>query len=430
MAQLSDDCFVSGGDMMTVAAAQDVLRQRISTAVETETVTLRNAGGKFLAEDVTSPLNVPAHDNSAVDGYAVYFDDLDPNQETSLTLTGRVAAGHPLDRAAKTGEAIRIFTGAPMPSGNGGPGDSGPDTVMMQEDCREDGNRVIIQPGIKRGANRRFAGEDICEGDVILSMGQRLQPQTIGLAASVGRETLRVYKPLRIAVFSTGDEIREPGKALPAGAIYDSNRFTLMAALARLGCQTTDLGILPDHLETIQAAIGDAALSHDLLLTSGGVSLGDEDHVKTAVNAQGSLDFWKLAIKPGRPVALGHIKTSNGVTPIAGLPGNPVAVMVTFLMIARPLILLLSGCREVDPIRYRVRSGFEYAKKQSRREFVRARIETSDDGEPTAHIHGRSGAGVLSSLVGADGLVDLPEDATHLDVGGMVDFLPFAEVMT
>jgi molybdopterin molybdotransferase len=299
---------------------------------------------------------------------------------------------------------------------------------MMQEDCREESGRVIIQPGIERGANRRFAGEDVHTGDVVLSAGCCLQPQTIGLAASVGRETLRVYKPLRVAVFSTGDEVREPGAALPPGAIYDSNRFTLMAALTRMGCQATDLGILPDRLDKIQAAIGDAATTHDLLLTSGGVSLGDEDHVKTAVNAQGSLDFWRLAIKPGRPVALGRIETPNGATPVVGLPGNPVAVMVTFLMIARPLILLLSGCPNIDPIRYRVRSGFEYDKKQGRREFVRARIVT-DDGEPVAQKHGRGGAGVLSSLVGADGFVDLPEDSTHLDTGGMIDFLPFTEVL-
>ncbi|MBT5667137.1 MAG: molybdopterin molybdotransferase MoeA [Rhodospirillaceae bacterium] len=431
MAQLSDDCFAFGGDLMSVAAAQDALRQRISAVVDTQTVALGAAGGKILAEDVTAPLNVPAHDNSAVDGYAVYFDDLDPTGETSLPVTGRVAAGHPLDRPAKPGEAIRIFTGAPVPVGESGPGGDigpGPDTIMMQEDCREESGRVIIQPGIERGANRRFAGEDVRAGDVVLSAGCRLQPQTIGLAASVGRETLRVYKPLRVAVFSTGDEVREPGAALPPGAIYDSNRFTLMAALTHMGCQATDLGILPDRLDTIQAAIGEAAATHDLLLTSGGVSMGDEDHVKTAVDAQGSLDFWRLAIKPGRPVALGRIETPNGATPIAGLPGNPVAVMVTFLMIARPLILLLSGCPNIDPIRYRVRSGFEYAKKQGRREFVRARIVT-DDGEPVAQKHGRGGAGVLSSLVGADGFVDLPEDTTHLDTGGMIDFLPFTEVL-
>ena len=427
MAQLSDDCFAFGGDMMTVSAAQDALRQRITTVVETQTVPLGDAGGKILAEDVTASLNVPAHDNSAVDGYAVYFDDLDPTRETSLPVTGRVAAGHPLDRTAKPGEAIRIFTGAPVPPGDG---DAGPDTIMMQEDCREEAGRVVIQPGIKRGANRRFAGEDVRKGDVVLSAGCRLHPQTIGLAASVGRETLCVYNPLRVAVFSTGDEVREPGAALPPGAIYDSNRFTLMAALTRMGCQATDLGILPDRLDIIQAAIGEAATTHDLLLTSGGVSMGDEDHVKTAVDAQGSLDFWRLAIKPGRPVALGRIETSNGATAIVGLPGNPVAVMVTFLMVARPLILLLSGCQNINPIRYRVRSGFEYAKKSGRREFVRARIVTGDDSEPAAHKHGRGGAGVLSSLVGADGFVDLPEDSTHLDIGEMIDFLPFTEVLT
>jgi molybdopterin molybdotransferase len=234
---------------------------------------------------------------------------------------------------------------------------------------------------------------------------------------------------LKVAVFSTGDEVRDPGAALSPGGIYDSNRFTLMSALAQLGCQATDLGILPDDLPKIQQAIGDAAATHDLLLTSGGVSLGDEDHVKNAVTAQGSLDFWRLAIKPGRPVALGQITTANGATPIVGLPGNPVAVMVTFLMIARPLILLLSGCKKFNTPHYRVRSGFSHSKKPSRREYIRARIELDESGAPVAHKHGRGGAGILSSLVGADGLVDLPEDATHLDKDSMVDFIPFAEVL-
>lgn len=426
MAQLSDDCFAFDGPMMTVAAAQERLRQRISVVVGTETAALRHAAGRILAEDVVATMNVPAHDNSAVDGYAVFFDDLDQNQETRLPLTGRIAAGHSLERPARRGEATRIFTGAPMPMGADG---DNPDTVMMQEDCREENGFVTIQPGIKKGANRRFAGEDVRCDDTILTAGRRLHPQAIGLAAAIGRVSLRVRKPLSVAVFSTGDEVRDPGATLTPGAIYDSNRFTLMSMLEQMGCKATDLGILPDDLSKIKSAIGAAAASHDLLLTSGGVSMGDEDHVKNAVEALGSLDFWRLAIKPGRPVALGRITTPDGATPIVGLPGNPVAVMVTFLMVARPLILLLSGCDKVKTPHYRVRAGFSHDKKINRREYVRARIDIDDAGVPVAQKHGQSGAGILSSLVGADGFVDLSEDTTHLESGSLVDFIPFAEVL-
>jgi molybdopterin molybdotransferase len=301
---------------------------------------------------------------------------------------------------------------------------------MMQEDCRLDGDTVVIQPGIKRGANRRAAGEDIRVGETVLATGQRLRPQEVGVAASLGRTMLKVYDPLRVAVFSSGDELRDPGDGgLDPGAIFDSNRFTLTAALSRLGCAVTDLGIIRDKVETIRDALAAAAVNHDLLITSGGMSTGEEDHVKAAVEALGSLHFWRLAIKPGRPVALGQIDTARGPVPVAGLPGNPVAAMVTFLIVARPLILRLSGARDTAPISFRVRAGFEHRKKMSRREFVRARIEADPDGSPCAQKHGRSGAGVLSSLVGADGLVMLPEDLTVLEPGSMVDFLPFTEVM-
>jgi molybdopterin molybdotransferase len=420
MAQLSDDCFATGRPLMKTADALALLGERIGPVVDTEEIALDDAIGRILAEDVTSPIAVPQHDNSAVDGYAVFFDDLDPENETRLPVAGRAAAGHPLGRSAARGEAVRIFTGAPMPTG--------PDTVMMQEDCREEDGIVTVAPGIKRGANRRNAGEDIAAGSTVLARGTRLRPQEIGLAASVGRTRLTVYKKLRAAVFSTGDEVRDPGAPLPAGAIYDSNRYTVKSGLRQLGCTVTDLGILPDDADRITDAVKRAAAEHDVLVTSGGMSVGEEDHVRTAIETLGSLHFWMLAIKPGRPVALGQIGVQDGTVPIIGLPGNPVAVMVTFLVVARPLLLRLSGATDIAPMHYRVRAGFDYRKKRDRREFVRARLTPGADGIACAEKHGGSGAGVLSSLVGADGLVELSEDITQLEKGAMVDFLPFSEV--
>ncbi len=420
MAQLSDDCFATGKPLMTTAEALAQLDGRIVPVVESEEIALDTAVGRILADDVASPIDVPQHDNSAVDGYAVFFDDLDPDAPSRLPVGGRAAAGHPLDRTAQRGEAIRIFTGAPMPAG--------PDTVMMQEDCDEKDGVVTIAPGIKRGANRRDAGEDITTGSMVLRRGTRLRPQDVGLAASVGRTTVTAHKPLRVAVFSTGDELCEPGGPLRPGAIYDSNRFTLKAALAQLGCGVTDLGILPDDESVIAKTIADAAATHDALVSSGGMSVGEEDHVRRVVETLGQLHFWMLAIKPGRPVALGHVPSDAGPVPIIGLPGNPVAVMVTFLVVARPLLLRLSGAIDVSPHHYRVRAGFDYRKKKDRREFVRARLTDGADGVACAEKHGGSGAGMLSSLVGADGLVELPEDVTRLEKGAMVDFLPFNEV--
>jgi len=418
MAQLSDDCFAHGGALMPLDEALAMLAERVGPVADVARLPLAEAGGRLLAEDVTAAVDVPPHDNSAVDGYAVFFDDLDPGNETRLPVTGRVAAGHPLGRAAVRGEAIRIFTGAPMPEG--------PDTVMMQEDCREDGNHVVIMPGIKKGANRRNAGEDVRKGDVVLQPGRRLKPQDIGLAAAVGRTELAVYEPIRVAVFSSGDEVCDPGQPLAEGAIYDANRYTLMSAVARLGCKVSDLGILPDDEAVMAKALAQAAESHDLLLTSGGVSVGEEDHLRSAVEAGGSLHFWRLAIKPGRPVAMGQV----GRTPIVGLPGNPGAVLVTFLLIARPILLRLAGMEDVSARRFQVRAGFDHKKKSGRREFVRAKLTVGDDGALVVLKHGASGAGILSSLVEADGLVDFEADLTYLKSGSSVDFLPFNEVLT
>ena len=416
MAQLSDDCFAFGGELMTAGEALALLAERLDVVVEPEPVALRKALGRILAADVTSDLAVPPHDNAAVDGYAVAFDELDADRETRLPVTARVAAGQALDRAARPGEAIHIFTGAPMPVGM--------DTVLMQEDCRADGDDVIIPPGIKRGANRRHAGEDIAAGSVILEAGRRLKPQDLGLAASIGRATLDVYQRLRVALFSTGDEIREVGDELPPGCVYDANRYALAGLLETLGCAVDDLGILPDAFDAIRDALRDAARTHDLIVTSGGVSTGDEDHVRDAVTELGSIHFWRLAIRPGRPLALGQVAE----IPFLGLPGNPVAVMVTFMRFARPAILLMAGCRDIAPKTFHVRASFGYKKKLNRREWLRVSLFTDDDGAPAVRKFPRDGAGILSSMVAADGLVELPEDLAAIEPGAMVEFLPFSEV--
>ena len=416
MAQLSDDCFAFGDPLMKTEMALDALRDRLSVIVGTETVALREAAGRILADDIISNRAVPPHDNAAVDGFAVRFDDLDPAGETSLPVAGRIAAGHPLGRPAQSGEAYRIFTGAPMPDGA--------DTVLMQEDCRLDNNIVTFPAGIKKGANRRFAGEDIEAGSTILSQGRPLRPQDIGLAASIGRNDLPVYGRLRVALFSTGDEVHDVGADLPDGGIFDSNRYSIAALLENLGCIVDDLGILEDRYEPILAALKDATDDHDVIMTSAGVSTGEEDHIRAAVEALGNLHFWRLAIRPGRPIALGQV----GQVPFIGLPGNPVAVMVTFMRFARPALLLLGGCREIEPAFFRVPADFAYNKKANRREWLRARLVPGPDGVLQAQKFPRDGAGVLSSMVGADGLVELPEDLTHLEPGTMVDFLPFSEV--
>jgi molybdopterin molybdotransferase len=415
MAQLSDDCFAFGGELMKTEEALRLLTERLEIVVEREDIDLRSAAGRILAADIVSDRAVPPHDNAAVDGYAVRFDDLGENGETRLTLAGRIAAGTQMDRPVGRGEAIRIFTGAPMPDGA--------DTVLMQEDCRAENGIVAIPPGIKQGANRRFAGEDVVPGARILAAGTRLRPQEIGLAASIGRISLPVYKPVRVALFSTGDEVRDTGTDLPPGCIYDANRYSVAAALEQLGCAVDDLGILPDSYQIIRDTLANAADRHDLIMTSGGVSTGEEDHVRAAIEALGKMHFWRLAIRPGRPLALGQI----GSVPFIGLPGNPVAVLVTFMLFARPAILRLGGSRKTEPEMYRVRAGFPVRKKLGRREWLRVRLDRDSDGAPVAYKFPRDGAGILTSMVESDGLVELPEELTSLEPGTMVDYLPFSE---
>jgi molybdopterin molybdotransferase len=415
MAQLSDDCFAFGGELLGVDAALALIEARIVPVVEEESVPLAAAAGRILARDVVAGIDVPPHANSAVDGFALAHADLAPDCETILPVTGRAAAGHPLGRPAARGEAIRIFTGAAMPDGT--------DTVMMQEDCVVASGRVHLKPGIRKGANRRHAGEDVATGAVALSAGRRLKPADLALAAALGNAALAVFRPLRAALLSTGDEVCDPGTDLAPGAIYDANRVMLGALLRGLGCTVSDLGIHRDNAASLVDTLTAASADHDLIVTSGGVSTGEEDHVRTAIETLGRLDFWRLAIKPGRPVALGQVK---GV-PLIGLPGNPVAAALTFAILARPLILRLGGAAISPPLTFPVAAGFAYRKKAGRREYLRATLARSG-GTVVARKHPKDGAGILSSIVQSDGFVILGESLNDLAPGTIVDFLPFSEV--
>jgi molybdopterin molybdotransferase len=417
MAQLSDDCFAFGGPMMSVDEAVGIITSRVAAVTDTESVALVDADGRILAHDIAAPLPLPPFTNSAVDGFAVSASDLPRKEERTFLVTGRVLAGAPA-QAGTAGHAMRIFTGAPMPDGT--------DTVFMQEDVRiDEEGRIVLPAGLKAGANVRPAGEDIPKDHVALKAGQRLRPQDVALAAAFGLTELEVVRRLRVAVFSTGDELAPPGTERAAAQLFDSNRFMLMAMLKRLGCEVSDLGILRDERAPLARALKQVADQHDLILTSGGVSTGEEDHVKAGVESVGSLVLWRMAIKPGRPVAMGII----GGTPFIGLPGNPVASFVTFVHVVRPTLLALSGAIAAPLVPMPVRSAFTYKKKSGRREYVRVTLRKAPDGVLEAIKFPREGAGLLSSLVDTDGLVELGEAITKVEQGDKVGFLGYASLI-
>ncbi len=421
MAQLTDDCFAFAGPLLPIAEAERMIYERVAPVTEVESAPLAAARGRVIARDIVAPLSLPPFDNSAVDGYAVRHADLDPTNETRLAVTERVTAGRAAAHSLTAGAAIRIFTGAPMPAGA--------DTVFMQEDCRVDGQDVIVPAGLALGANRRLAGEDLGAGALMLPAGRRLTEQHVALAAAVGLTALPVRRRVRVAVFSTGDEIVEPGSARPAAALFDANRFLLTGLIERLGAAATDLGILPDDPDRLGRAIAAAAAEHDLVLTSGGVSTGEADHVRAAVERIGKLVFWRVGIKPGRPVAMGVIQGPEGAAAFAGLPGNPVAVFVTFAKVVRPLLLRLAGAEPEPLLPLPVRATFAYRKRKGRREYVRVKLIRAADGGIDAVKHAQDGAGVLTSLTETDGLIELPEDATAVEPGATVGFLSYAALV-
>jgi molybdopterin molybdotransferase len=417
MAQLSDDCFAFGGPMMSVDEAVATIAARVSAVADVETVSLTAADGRILASGIAAPLPLPPFTNSAVDGYAVRSGDLPQKQEAAFPVTGRIQAGGVAPVPVKPGHAVRIFTGAPMPPGA--------DTVFMQEDVRLDQGRVVLPAGLKPGANVRPAGEDIAAGRFALKSGQRLRPQDVALVAAFGLTHVDVRRRIRVAVFSTGNELVSPGTPRAAAQLFDSNRFMLMAMLGRLGCEVSDLGILGDDRAALAGALKKAADVHDLILTTGGVSTGEEDHVKASVEDVGTLVLWRMAIKPGRPVAMGII---DG-TPLIGLPGNPVASFVTFVHVVRPTVLALSGAAQQQLVPMPVRAAFSYKKKIARREYVRVNLRKGPDDGLEAVKFPREGAGLLSSLVDTDGLVELGEQITQVQPGQTVGFLSYASLI-
>jgi len=418
MAQLSDDCFAFGGPMMSVDDAVGLIATRVNSVADIETVSLVDADGRVLAKDIAAPLPLPPFTNSAVDGYAVRDEDLPQDAQRAFPLDGRIQAGGSAHAPVKPDHAARIFTGAPMPPGAG--------TVFMQEDVRiDDAGRVVLPPGLKPGANVRPAGEDIPEGHVALHAGQRLRPQHVALAAAFGLTSIDVVRRIRVAVFSTGDELASPGAPRAVSQLFDSNRFMLMAMLRRLGCEVSDLGILRDEPLSLANGLKQVAGTHDLILTTGGVSTGEEDHVKAAVESIGRLVLWRMAIKPGRPVAMGII----GGTPLIGLPGNPVASFVTFVHVVRPTVLALAGSLPEPLVPIPVRAAFAYKKKAGRREYVRVSLRKAQDGTTEAIKFPREGAGLLSSLVDTDGLVELGEATTLVEPGHSVGFLSYANLI-
>jgi molybdopterin molybdotransferase len=422
MAQLTDDCFAFSGPLLRLDNMERLIGERIAPVAGTEKVPLHGARGRALSADLKAPVNLPPFDNSAVDGYAVRHADLRPDGDTTLAIAARVMAGARERLSLKPGEAIRIFTGAAMPAGA--------DTVFMQEDVTADDGRVTVPRGLKLGANRRLAGEDVRAGGTILSAGAVLEAQHVALAAALGLTELTVRRRLKVAIFSTGDEVVEPGSARSAAAIFDCNRILLTELLERLGTAVTDLGILADDPETLSATLHEAAAGHDLIITTGGVSAGEADFVRRAVEAVGNLVFWRVAIKPGRPVALGVIPAGEGQSAaFVGLPGNPVAVFVTFVRVVRPLLRRLSGARPDKLVPLPVRAAFAYKKKKDRREYIRVALRRAADGEVEAVKHPQDGAGILTSLTETDGLLEIPEEVTEFEPGARVGFLSYAELM-
>ncbi|MGV7206493.1 gephyrin-like molybdotransferase Glp [Oxalobacteraceae bacterium A2-2] len=399
--------------MLSVREALDFMLAAARPVADVEILPTLEANGRVLAQAQVSGMNVPSRDNTQMDGYAVRAADCASGNAT-LTVSQRIPAGH-VGQPLLPGTAARIFTGAMIPEGA--------DAVVMQEQCEATGNLVTVRHAPQPGEWIRRAGEDIAHGSIVLQAGARLRGQELGLAASIGLAELPVRRRLKVAVFFTGDELTMPGQPLAPGAIYNSNRYTLRGLLQNLGCEISDYGIVPDSLEATRAVLRECAAGHDLIITSGGVSVGEEDHIKPAVEAEGRLNMWQIAVKPGKPLAFGEV----GQAFFVGLPGNPVSSFVTFLLFVRPFILRLQGVddgRELAPGSYPMRADFNWPRADRRNEFLRARINAAGGLE----LFSNQGSGVLTSTVWGDGVIDNPPGQA-IAAGDTVRFIPFSELM-
>lgn len=419
--KLLDDCFLHDGRRLRHTEALQILQARISPVARSANRPLATACNAILAQSVTARSPVPAHTNSAVDGYAFAWTDYDAGHGATLTVAGRAAAGADLSTAIGTGQAARIFTGAVMPPGC--------DTVVMQEDVTpaeepSGRRRVSIPGGLKRGANVRMAGEDVAAGLELFTSGHRLRPQDLAALASIGCAEPLCYEPLSVAIVSTGNEVVSPGTApLALGQVYDANAPMLASLVASAGASPTSLGILPDDPEVVRRVLSDAARQHHVILTSGGASLGDEDHTVAALDALGRRHLWQLAIKPGRPMMFGQI----GDCIVVGLPGNPVAVFVCFLLYVWPMLRRLSGGAWPEPLRLMLPAAFDFkGRKTGRREFWRGML-TERNGLLAVDKFERDGSGLISGLRAAGGLIDIPEETGDVKKGDPVAFIPLTE---
>ena len=416
--KLADDCFFHDKDRMPHYEALAVLKSRVRPVVDVESIDLHRAQGRYLAESVLAPRDIPAHDNTAVDGYAFSYSGYDRQAGSGLQIVGEAVAGHPYSGTPSSDDAVRIFTGAVMPAGF--------DTVVMQEDVRVEEQSgqswVMIPPGLKRGANCRLAGEDAKLGSVLVQAGARLRPQDVASAAACGLDRLRCYAPLKVAIFSTGDEIMRAGDPFLPGKVYDANAPMLEGLIEVAGAVPVDLGVLPDRADRVREALAEAARGYDVIVVSGGASQGAEDHVARTLDAIGKRHLWQIAIKPGRPMSFGQV----GDCVVLGLPGNPVAVFVCFLIYVRPVLARLAGGTWAEPVRYPIAAAFAQTKKRGRREFWRAKL-TLKEGRLAVEKFTRDGSGLISSLREADGLIEVAEEVTEVRDGELVDFIPFTE---
>jgi molybdopterin molybdotransferase len=417
--KLVNDCFIHDKKRLRHEEALAILKRRITPVAGRETVSLADAAGRVLAEPAIAPRPVPAHTNAAVDGYSFAATDYDAGTGTELAVEGRAAAGYRLERAPAPATAVRIFTGAVMPAGH--------DTVVMQEDTetRTAGGRsfVAISPGLKRGANVRRAGEDVEAGETLLQAGAVLRPQELAALASIGMGDVPCFARLRVAIMSTGDEVVRPGAALAEGQVFDANAPMLAALIASAGAIPTDLGVLPDDRGEVQRRLAAAAQGYDAVILSGGASRGEEDHTVAALDALGKRHLWQLAIKPGRPMSFGQI----GDCVVLGLPGNPVAVLVCFLLYVWPLLRRMGGADWPEPRRYRLPALFAFVgRRTGRRELWRGILKETPQGLAVDKFP-RDGSGLISGLRAAHGLIDIPEDVGDVAPGDIVAFIPFAE---